>query len=102
LTGAFTATRDLITELALFGDDTEQRAMEFCKRKGKEMESIRETTATPPFVLGNFPRVEIVFDCVNKPTAEPATDDDPKYTRLINLKMLLDTGVITQEEFDRE
>ena len=84
-------------------DDTEQRAKEFCDRKGKEMESIRETTATPPFVLGNFPRVEIVFDCVNEPMAAgAATGDDPKYTRLVNLKKLLDTGVITQEEFDRE
>lgn len=67
------------------------------------MESIRETTATPPYILGNFPRVEIVFDCVDRPTAvEPATGDDPKYTKLVNLKKLLDSHVITQDEFDRE
>ena len=84
-------------------DDAEQRAKEFCDRKGKAMESIRETTATPPYILGNFPRVEIVFDCVDRPTAVgPATGDDPKYTKLVNLKKLLDAAVITQDEFDRE
>ncbi len=67
------------------------------------MESIREQTATPPYILGNFPRVEIVFDCIDRPMAVgPATGDDPKYTKLVNLKKLLDAGVITQDEFDRE
>jgi hypothetical protein len=84
-------------------DDAEQRAKDFCDRKGRAMESLRETTATPPYILGNFPRVEIVFDCVDRPTAvEPATGDDPKYTKLVNLKKLLDAHVITQDEFDRE
>jgi hypothetical protein len=51
------------------------------------MESIRETDATPPYILGNFPRVEIVFDCVERPmVVGPATGDDPKHTKLINLK----------------
>src|SRR5690242_7632851 len=47
-------------------DDAEQRATAFCDRKGKAMESITETTATPPYVLGNFPRIEIVFACIDK------------------------------------
>ena len=64
------------------------------------MESLSETTATPPYVLGNFPRVEIVFGCVAVSTL--ATSDDPKYSKLINLKKLLDSGVITQSEFDSE
>jgi hypothetical protein len=84
-------------------DDAEQRAKEFCDRKGKTMESLSETTAKPPYILGNFPRVEIVFDCVEKPGSAMATaGDDAKYTKLTNLKKLLDSGVITQEEFDRE
>src|ERR1700675_4665882 len=45
-------------------DDAEQRAKDFCGRKGKQWESLSETVSTPPYVLGNFPRVEIVFDCV--------------------------------------
>jgi hypothetical protein len=33
---------------------------------------------------------------------ESPANEDPKYTKLVNLKKLLDGGVITQEEFDRE
>jgi hypothetical protein len=83
-------------------DDAEQRAKEFCDRKGKAMESLSETTAKPPYILGNFPRVEIVFDCVVTPAATAEASDDPKYTKLISLKKLLDAGVITQDEFERE
>jgi len=84
-------------------DDAEQRAKEFCDRKGKVMESLSETTAKPPYILGNFPRVEIVFDCIEKPPSSTTTaGDDAKYTKLVNLKKLLDSGAITQEEFDRE
>jgi hypothetical protein len=84
-------------------DDAETRAKEFCANKGKEIESLSETTAKPPYILGNFPRIEIVFDCVSTPaTATPAPADDQKYNKLVNLKKLLDGGVITQQEFERE
>jgi hypothetical protein len=84
-------------------DDAEQRAKDFCDRKGKAFESLAETTAAPPYILGNFPRVEIVFDCVAHPASlAPSTSDDPKYTKIANLKKLLDSGAITQEEFNRE
>jgi hypothetical protein len=94
-------------------NETEQRAKEFCDRKGKTFETLTETTAVPPYVLNNLPRVEIVFDCVEKPAlaasptsedpkAASATSEDPKYTKLVNLKKLLDSGVLTQEEFNRE
>jgi hypothetical protein len=84
-------------------DDAEQRAKDFCERKGKAFESLAETTAVPPYILGNYPRVEIVFDCVGKAASpSPSTANDPKYTKLVNLKKLLDGGVITREEFDRE
>jgi hypothetical protein len=64
---------------------------------------LSETTAVPPYILGNYPRVEIVFDCVEHPASlAPSTGDDPKYSKLVNLKKLLDSGVITQEEFNRE
>src|SRR5271168_38092 len=41
--------------------DAEQRATAFCDGTGKTMLSLRETTAKPPYILGNFPRVEIIF-----------------------------------------
>jgi hypothetical protein len=84
-------------------DDAEQRAKDFCARKNQTVESLAETTAKPPYILGNFPRVEIVFDCVAVPSVQIANaGDDPKYPKLMNLKKLLDNGILTQEEFDRE
>lgn len=83
-------------------EDAEKRAVEFCDRKGKAMESVTETTATPPFVLGNFPRVEIVFDCVDKAAAPAVAPSDDKYAKIAKLKQLLDSGALTQAEFDRE
>lgn len=84
-------------------DDAEQRATQFCERKGKTMMSLRETTSKPPHILGNFPRIEIIFGCVEKPMSPAApVSDDPKYTKLVNLKKLLDSGVLSQQEFERE
>ena len=84
-------------------DDAEQRAKEFCGRKKQTMESLAETTAKPPYILGNFPRVEIVFDCVAVPDAQPAfAGDDSRYIQLTNLKKLLDGRIITQDEFNQE
>ena len=81
----------------------EQRVAEFCDRQGKAMKPLRETTSKPPHILGNFPRIEIVFACVDKPSSAAApAGDDPKYTKLVNLKKLLDSGVLSQEEFERE
>jgi hypothetical protein len=85
-------------------DDAEQRMTEFCERKGKVGQPLRERTSVPPHVLGNFPRVEIIFACTTKPSTSPATasNSDPKYVRLLNLKKLLDDRIITQQEFDAE
>jgi hypothetical protein len=47
--------------------------------------------------------VEIIFGCVDKvPSVSAADGDDPKYTKLVNLKKLLDAKIITQQEFDTE
>ncbi len=83
-------------------DGAEQRATEFCDRKGKAMESVSETTSSPPYILGNFPRIEIVFDCVERPAPPGAAPTDDKYAKITKLKRLLDTGALTQDEFDRE
>jgi Short C-terminal domain len=81
--------------------DAEQRATAFCGGTGKTMLSLRETTAKPPYILGNFPRVEIIFGCVDPP-AGSAAGNDSRYKELYELKKLLDTGVLTQQEFERE
>jgi hypothetical protein len=80
-------------------DSAQQRAEDFCKRKGLQMEAISERDSTSFPMPGKFPKAEIVFDCIPGPMPASA---DTKYIRLTNLKKLLDTGVITQSEFDTE
>lgn len=78
-------------------EDTEKRAKVFCDSIGKAMKPLRETTSQPPHILGNFPRSELVFECIEKPE-----NKDDKYVRLLNIKKLLDSGALTQAEFNRE
>ena len=81
----------------------EKRATEFCERKSKVVKTLREQTSKPPHILGNFPRIEIVFTCVDKPTlTAPAAYEDARFIKLNNLKRLLDDGVITKQELDAE
>lgn len=81
----------------------EKRAVEFCERQGKTMRVVSEQLSNPPYILGNFPRIEIVFACVDKPKTEQLPIfEDVQYERLTNLKKLLEEGVITKEEFERE
>lgn len=81
----------------------EKRASDFCGQRSQEMKLLRETHSKPPHILGNFPRVELVFICTSRLglAAQPAVDDT-KYAKLRELKELLDSGALSQEEFDRE
>ena len=84
-------------------EDAEKRATQFCERKEKAMKPLRETTSQPPHIFGNFPRIEIIFGCIEKPASVGViTSNDPKYTMLVNLKKLLDSGVLSHQEFERE
>ncbi len=76
--------------------DVDQRASEFCRDRNQTMKPLTVQTSVPPHILGNFPRAELVFICLEK------QNEDLKYNKLINLKKLLDGGVLTREEFDRE
>lgn len=35
----------------------------FCSQRGRDLLIINTTEAKPPFIFGNFPRVEIEFKC---------------------------------------
>jgi hypothetical protein len=84
--------------------DVEEQAVRHCERAGKTMHGLVETAAKPPYILGNFPRVELVFECVPKPNTRPVEEavSPSKYDKLASLKKLLDSGALTQTEFDRE
>ena len=77
--------------------DAENRAISFCRKQKKSMLKLTEHTAKPPYILGNFPRIEIIFACVDKKTKKK-----DKYNQLSKIKLLLDNGTLTQSEFDIE
>jgi hypothetical protein len=48
-------------------EEVEDRTEKFCTRQGKKMVALGEKISQPPYILGNFPRIEIVFAAVDKP-----------------------------------
>jgi len=91
------------TPVSAVRSSAEARATQFCEAKGRSMTAISEQSSSGPQILGNFPRYEIVFVCTAKPpVADPSAQAEDPYERLKRLKGLLDAGVISQEEFDRE
>jgi Short C-terminal domain len=83
-------------------ETAEKRAQDFCGREGKGMLAVGEQISHPPYILGNFPRIEIVFACLDKAPVRQPTIQDEQYTKLTNLKKLLDDGVITKDEFEQQ
>ena len=83
-------------------ENAEQASIGFCERKNKTMHGLTETAAKPPYILGNFPRIELVFECIEK--AENGNNNliVDKYEKLKALKKLLDDDVLTKQEFEKE
>ena len=97
-----------------------QEANQYCAKLGKSLQVISTHEASPPYILANFPKAEIQFMCLDAKDAElnrpklkkeadtvielkqdiRVQDSGDIYTELKKLKDLLDTGIITQEEFD--
>jgi hypothetical protein len=89
--------------MAAVRESAEKRAQDFCEREGNGMVVVGEQISHPPYILGNFPRIEIVFGCVDKSsTSRQPTVQDEQYTKLMHLKKLLDDGVITKDEFEQQ
>ena len=81
------------------------RAQKFCKAMDgdKVMFKVSEHTAAPPYVFGNFPRIEIIFACVERDIpGSIVVDNDNKYDQLERIKSLYDDGALTKEEYDHE
>jgi len=81
-----------------------KRANGYCRKidRNKKMLTVSEHTAAPPYILGNFPRIEIIFVCVDKEPIQTAATVTDKYDRLTKIKALLDSGALTQAEFETE
>ena len=84
-------------------ETVEEMATKHCARKGKAARPLQETTSKPPHVLGNFPRVELLFECTDSISVSPASAPPvDKLGQIERLKKLLDSGALTQQEYDRE
>jgi hypothetical protein len=84
-------------------EDAEERASKFCTQKGKSVRPLRETVSKPPHVMGNFPRAELIFECISNST--PALVNvvgEGRLARLAMLKKLLDDNTLTKDEFEKE
>ena len=79
----------------------EDRARKFCQDTGKTLKVLESEQSNPPYILGNFPRMELIFMCEDK-TGQKSTTTDDRITQIGELKKLLDSGALTQAEFDSE
>lgn len=81
----------------------EEMASKHCARKRKAARPLEETTSKPPHVLGNFPRVEWLFECADSlPSNASGSLVVDKLGQMERLKKLLDSGALTQQEYEKE
>ena len=84
-------------------ETVEEMATKHCARKGKAARPLQETTSKPPHVLATF----LGWNCYSSaptrfpvsPASAPPVD---KLGQIERLKKLLDSGALTQQEYDRE
>jgi len=50
--------------------DAFQEANQYCASQNKHIRVVNTSESSPPYVLGNFPRAEIQFMCLEKTDAE--------------------------------
>lgn len=84
--------------VSIVSREVEEQAFKYCENKGKSLKKLKEVKSIPPHILGNYPRAELLFVCIPKPSLL----EDQLYMRLTNLKKLLADGVITQDEFEQQ
>jgi hypothetical protein len=83
-----------------------EEASSFCTEKSQVMETVSmDAKAARPF--GGFPEATLRFRCVSKGSSSqrgknPDITAEDKLAQLERLKRLLDSGALTQDEFDRE
>ena len=53
----FSGLQDIKTE-------TYKEAAIFCKQKNQDFKVINLNTTKPPYILGNYPRVDLQFQCI--------------------------------------
>ena len=84
-------------------DGATERMVQFCKDLNKEPKVLIEQTSVPAYMAGNWPFIEMTFVCTDKSKeVKKVKISDDRYKKLLELKSLLDSHTITQDEFDKE
>jgi hypothetical protein len=81
-------------------NEVEEQAVKHCEKSGNVLKILQERVSTPPHILGNWPRAELLFVCIPKP--KPTIVEDQLYIKLTNLKKLADAGTISKDEFEQQ
>ena len=63
----FEQGRTGLVSLQSMRSGAEEKARAYCQGKGRSMHGLIETAARPPYIQGNFARVELIFECIAKP-----------------------------------
>ena len=103
-----------------------QEASQYCAKLGKSLQVISTHEASPPYILGNFPKAEIQFMCLdakdaelNRPklrkeadtvieikkdirTKDESVKPNDVYAELIKLDDLRKKGIISEAEFEAQ
>ena len=72
----FMVSRQAATGFSGSGDlkaEALREANQYCESKGKRFQVIGTTEAKPPYLLGNFPKAEVQFMCIDA--------NDPEFNR---------------------
>lgn len=70
--GKFMITKQAATGFPGIGNlkaEVVQEAVGFCGAMEKDMTQVAYDESKPPYILGNYPRVELQFSCTVKPNA---------------------------------
>jgi len=98
-----------------------KRANAFCSRSDKKMIPIEEHIVKPPYMINHYPSVTLTFVCQSnklkkekyaqkkatkniefQKKTESSKELHSKYNDLIMLKKLLDSKILTKQEFEKE
>lgn len=85
-------------------------ANEFCVSQGKTLKVLLIGGNHPPYIFGNFPKVEVQFMCLdaNDPRLKDGNEkesiqsDDALGVKIKNLNKLLSDGLITKSDFEEQ
>ncbi len=83
-------------------ENAEERASKFCKQEGKKSKILQETRSPYLQILGNFPRSEIIFICIDDDKKEQQSNKEALYSRLKELKKMQDEGLINKAEYESQ